>query len=356
MKDDDAVAAVAMIGNRLLGHGASRGDWETLKCNARSIVLRGHDVIVKQAREDVTFNELAALRYMAATAPDFAPSIVAFDEHERVVAIEDLGDGLSLADALTGDDESVAVRMLDEYVDALAELHQRTRVDQVEANGGASWPREVLETSIEALRNRFVGDIDPPSDRVIHEIRDAASRLFGPGRQRVFSFGDMCPDNNVRTENGLRFFDLEGACHVDPAADLAYLTVPFPTCWCCFDLPAEVRSRLVDGYVEHTGDHDVRPAIAAAHGFFGFVSVGLIGRRVVETDEERVVNGQDVPSGRTRVLHRVGRAADDPLLDEVLPLTATWLRNSAVELATMWPTAKSAALAPAFAAWEPTSH
>lgn len=53
----------------------------------------------------------------------------------------------------------------------------------------------------------------------------------------VLSAGDMCPDNNLVDGGVVRFIDLEFATVRHLAWDLAYLFVPWPSCWCAWQLP-----------------------------------------------------------------------------------------------------------------------
>ncbi|MGH3681869.1 MAG: hypothetical protein ACRDT2_16670 [Natronosporangium sp.] len=65
-----------------------------------------------------------------------------------------------------------------------------------------------------------------------------------PDRYPVFSPGDVCPDNNLLTDQGLRMVDFEGAGYHSVFLDAAYARMPFATCWCVFRLPAAVAARV----------------------------------------------------------------------------------------------------------------
>jgi aminoglycoside/choline kinase family phosphotransferase len=64
----------------------------------------------------------------------------------------------------------------------------------------------------------------------------------------VLSPSDTCPDNNVRTSTGTRLIDFEAATVAHPAWDLAYLTVPWPTCWCAWRLPEATADRALQAW------------------------------------------------------------------------------------------------------------
>ncbi len=66
--------------------------------------------------------------------------------------------------------------------------------------------------------------------------------LDGPG---ALTPGDACPDNNIETPDGLVLIDFEVADFRHVAWDAAYLTEPWPTCWCSWRLPSEVTDEAV---------------------------------------------------------------------------------------------------------------
>ena len=77
----------------------------------------------------------------------------------------------------------------------------------------------------------------------------------------------------MRTPAGDLLIDFEEAEWRPVVWDVAYLTVPWPSCWCCFSLPAEVTRQALDRYrsvaagrLRYLGtpafDHDVALATA----------------------------------------------------------------------------------------------
>src|SRR3546814_2832674 len=53
----------------------------------------------------------------------------------------------------------------------------------------------------------------------------------------VVTPGDTCPDNNLLLDGVAHLMDFEFAEVRHPAWDAAYLTVPWPTCWCAWQVP-----------------------------------------------------------------------------------------------------------------------
>ncbi len=64
----------------------------------------------------------------------------------------------------------------------------------------------------------------------------------------VLSPGDTCPDNNLIRDGHVTFLDFEFAEVRHLAWDVAYLRVPWPTCWCAWHLPPKVSQQAVTEY------------------------------------------------------------------------------------------------------------
>ena len=64
----------------------------------------------------------------------------------------------------------------------------------------------------------------------------------GPG-VRALTPSDACPDNNVLRGGDLVLVDFEGAQVRHVAWDVAYLRVPWPSCWCSWRLPEDLAAR-----------------------------------------------------------------------------------------------------------------
>ncbi|MDT7781722.1 MAG: hypothetical protein QOF58_141, partial [Pseudonocardiales bacterium] len=65
--------------------------------------------------------------------------------------------------------------------------------------------------------------------------------------------GDPCPGNDVYTDRGARFIDLEGAALGDGASELVYLRMGFPTCATVSETPRELREAAEQAYFEERG-------------------------------------------------------------------------------------------------------
>src|SRR2546429_3760393 len=106
---------------------------------------------------------------------------------------------------------------------------------------GAPVPRLVAAGAVPPIV-----DVDVPT-HALDELRGLGSRLSCAG-PAALTPADACPDNNVRTAGGLVLIDFEGAQWRHIAWDVAYLAVPWPSCWCAWQLPADVAARAVEAY------------------------------------------------------------------------------------------------------------
>ena len=76
----------------------------------------------------------------------------------------------------------------------------------------------------------------------------ACSAWLDPAGAHALLHGDPCPDNAVQGRDGIRFIDLEVADLGPGTAELAYLRIGWPTCWCATSVPEPVLSRAEAAY------------------------------------------------------------------------------------------------------------
>jgi hypothetical protein len=105
----------------------------------------------------------------------------------------------------------------------------------------------------------------------------------------------------------------------------AYLTVPWPTCWCCWQLPEEVTSRALDTWraalepaVPSVGGPDFAADLARTTIAWVFLSVAWLLPAAIEGDpppRNPALVGR-MPARRAMIQHRLGLAAalDTPVL------------------------------------------
>src|SRR4051812_42500286 len=201
--------------------------------------------------------ECAALSVLGAGAP--APGLVAEGPAPPTVVMSDLGDGPSVADALLARDPDAGADAVARWAAALGALHAAT-LESREAfkaalaarSGEVAVPESSMSAALEEAAQRlddYCPRLDVPMPPgALAELRGLSRRL---DRNQVgaLSPSDACPDNNVRVgDDHLALIDFEGAQWRHVAWDVAYLTVPWPSCWCSWRMPADVAERAFERY------------------------------------------------------------------------------------------------------------
>ena len=196
--------------------------------------------------------EASALEALAGFAQ--TPDLVAESDDPRLIVMTDLGDGTHLADALLGNDASLASSTLTGWATAVGRLHEAGhRIhDAFEAGVRA---RTVEPVTLDYLPGHL-GDAAVEWARLAEALEvPVADGTFDvlasvPGRFRVdarsISAADMCPDNNLVGDAGLVLLDFEFALWRPIAWDAAYLRVPWPTCWCAWSLEASTAELALE--------------------------------------------------------------------------------------------------------------
>lgn len=240
---------------------------DTLGGSARSEVWRvaapdlpGGTAIVKHHLEPENRTWVRESAGLAAAGGLRTPRLLGVCEDPAVLVMTDLGEGPNLADLLLGTDPRAAADGVRDWAATVAAVQEGTvdRVDDFVAALGDvpahSTMAEVagLAAVLEGLSARHGL---PWSDRVTAALAEHAAPLADPGEQR-FSPGDTCPDNNVRTADGLHLIDLEWAEVRHRAWEAAYLRVPWPTCWCAWAIPEEVAVAAAAPFAASPDDVD----------------------------------------------------------------------------------------------------
>ena len=254
----DVVAAASRALGRPLAEPVelAGGDW--------SMVLRCRDpadgtMIVKAyppTAEGASSFAAEAAGLEIARGSGLTPELLAVDRHRQAIVMSDLGQGGSLADALLGDSAEAARSATLSWAAACGQLSaaastRRARFDAARAGylagrpddrHAAGLPGRVAAAAGEAakLGVSSPAGLDAELARVVAAISD--------GQPAVFSPGDVCPDNNLLTSDGIRFLDFEEAGFQPAFLDAAYIRMPFSTCWCVFRFPADLSAAAEEAY------------------------------------------------------------------------------------------------------------
>ena len=76
----------------------------------------------------------------------------------------------------------------------------------------------------------------------LDELRELR-HVLGSDGTAALTPADTCPDNNVLVGDRVVLIDFEGAQWRHVAWDVAYLFVPWPSCWCAWSIPDELAAR-----------------------------------------------------------------------------------------------------------------
>jgi hypothetical protein len=133
-----------------------------------------------------------------------------------------------------------------DYAATLARLHATTTTHDDE-----QLPRHIDPTSRDvaaflAMAHRL-GVPVPPRARA--QLEQLCARLEARDGHALLH-GDPCPGNDLYTDSGVRFVDLEQAALGAGLTELAYLRIGFPTCWCVTDTPTALREQAERAYHE----------------------------------------------------------------------------------------------------------
>jgi len=174
----------------------------------------GSPAIIKQitggAVADARFaREVTALRLARRVRPFVVPGVLGTEPGRRVLVLEYLAEP----------GHGPAPDWMTEYAAALARLHAATRPDDVDALPAWPGPSQADARAFTRLAERL--GVPVPAS-LTASLADLAERLNAPGHYALLH-GDPCPDNVVRTADGIVFVDLEQACLGDGCAEPAYL-------------------------------------------------------------------------------------------------------------------------------------
>jgi len=234
--------------------------WERLTSSRRNVVVRatldtGDSIIVKAPTPAglAGARERAALQVLGGLGVPGVPRLLAAGDDPRLLLLEDLGPGPSVADRLLGDNPALAAGSIRRWAESVARMqgHSLTAGHQFGAALGDSEP---LDTSagytLEAAKT--LAELLPqlgvdPVTAALDEFVSTAQLGAGP---HALTPGDACPDNNVERDGELALIDFEQAEYRHVAWEAAYLAVPWPTCWCSWRLPEEVTAAALTAWQE----------------------------------------------------------------------------------------------------------
>lgn len=214
---------------------------------SRNLVLRvvqddGQTLIVKRHLVPGPVSpspEAAALRAFSHYDCDLVPRFIA--GRAEVIVMADLGDHPNVAGRLLGTDPLAVRRAMLAWGGSLGTFHADSRrarstfehIMRYWEGGFVRHLQDELTAAADALPAQLADwGIDVPDFSALATLPDRLATDL-----EVLSPGDVCPDNNLLIGDRVTFIDLEFATVHHVAWDLAYLRVPWPSCWCAWQLP-----------------------------------------------------------------------------------------------------------------------
>ena len=283
--------------------------------------------------------EIAALQILPRSV--LAPRLLAAVTDPASFVMTDLGSGRCVADALLGDDPHAAREAILSWADSLARLHSAT-VGHGEPFAAALADRDqaVQPARMPVLLDTAARGLDQLADRIGASVPAGAlgrlrNLLPTDGDTSALSPADACPDNNIATPAGLALLDFEGAEYRHVAWDVAYLAVPWPSCWCSWRLPDDIGAAALDRYRDAVVlpyastarfDNDVsRAAIGWALLSTSWFATNALGDDPAPSDPRIVA-----PPRRAMILHRLAHAAAGSMIEPALAEFAVNLHSAFV--------------------------
>jgi hypothetical protein len=291
--------------------------------------------------------EAAALASLPPDAP--APKVLAEGAAPPVIVMSDLGPGPNVAAALLGDSPEAATGAVLDWAEAVAKLHRATFGHRQEFRAALSMRAgdlPVADHVMPALADETALLLDARCAELgvsvphgaLSELRELPRQLRADDNAAL-SPSDTCPDDNVRTHDGVALVDFEGAQWRHIAWDVAYLTVPWPSCWCAWRMPHDVAERAVEHYrgvvedaLPYVRSPQFRHDLTAATTGWTMISTASFLSRALADDPPPTDPGKPTPARRALILHRLSAARRTTELPALAELAARLREN----LLTRW--------------------
>jgi hypothetical protein len=218
-----------------------------------------------------TAREEAALRVAARLRLPGPVRLLASSVDPPLLVLADAGRHPTLADRLLGADAGAAEDALLRWAGTLGALQaasagckedferELAALSPFGAPPADSTPDDLADGAAALARNLPRLDVTPPA-AALDELRSVCDDLVTA--TSGLAPGDTCPDNAIDAPDGVVLLDFEAASHRHAAWEGAYLTVPWPSCWCSWRLPAEVAARALARWGEALGPVAAEPDFA----------------------------------------------------------------------------------------------
>jgi hypothetical protein len=316
----------------------------------RTLVLKRNLVVSRPEDPDPFAHEAASCQLLTAVQPadPVGADLITHSAGERLLVMEDLGRAPTLADVLLGADPGTAERGLLAWARSLGRLHAVTAGREADFGalmrrlGPRTWHDPIAPDARQALADLpdlLAAELGVATPEAAAKRARTSVRLLGGAGFRAFSPSDLCPDNNLVTNKGVRFLDFEWGCIRDVTLDIAYVRVPFPSCWCVFRLPpgmadamlAAWRAEVVEMWPRLADDDVLMPRLLDAQLLWTWLSTWWLLPRGGEPDRPIGSSESNSPRRGAALVDRWERlavlcAAPEPALADHAAAVASALR------------------------------
>lgn len=209
---------------------------------------------------DVAFlREAVSYQFATALATESRPGaeLLAYDFDARLLVLGDLGDSTPFASLLKNADPDTVTNSLMAMAQALGRMHAATvgreedftaLLRRAEVAHCGDVVAQQAQASLEAVPELLAEHLGIEVAADLLDIAARAGKLFDGGRFRAFSPSDLCPDNIIVNDEGVRFLDYEWGGFRDATLDLAYALVSFPACLCSIDLSYDRARAMTEAW------------------------------------------------------------------------------------------------------------
>jgi hypothetical protein len=272
-----------------------------------------------------------------------APRQLAALAEPPTIVMADLGRGLSLADRLRGDESGAAATAVLGWATSLGRLHAGTTdagprfAAELTPGIAADSTMAMVGNGIDWLRRALTRVGLTLSEQAVAALCALPGRIGGPV---ALSPADTCPDNNIETADGLVLLDFESATTRPVAWDLAYLVVPWPSCWCAWRLPESLAADALATWQEASGLEASTVDIGRAVVGWALITTGWFLGGALDGVPGMGRGDRQGPPRQALLLHRLGLLTGDvasplapvaDLVDPVLRDLATQIRATLVD-------------------------
>jgi thiamine kinase-like enzyme len=301
------------------------------------------------------FDYWAGASFLSALVPDQSPRFHGGHLEGGVVLVEDVGNNMSVVDALAGSDPIEAERELVDLAKCLGTIHAKSvgkEPQYLEVRSALSSNKEqvsfrdsdLIKINLVKLRQTVSSldlEISAEAERDIQTVIDS---LENPGKFLAFIHRDPIPPNFMRTDRGLVTIDLEFSGYGHALTDVMSFRMGFPTYGLPGRLPSQVietfesnyRSAFAEGCDAANHDDVYHPASVEACAWW--LMFELIPNLEKTTDEAEIPEDQKnrMSEGRKWIITRLMSFIEISLTTDHLGGLRTLCQELHAKLAQAW--------------------